>query len=97
MEERGNVKWILIISLAMFFISMGLPILFLYGSSYPAITSRIDALFFLATITVATLYTTGFGKKELMYRLAIYLFIFSMGLFFLSFIGSLFTFHLPPI
>ncbi len=40
--------------------------------------NRADTLFFLLTITLATLYTTGFGKKELLYKFSIYCFVVSM-------------------
>ncbi len=49
------------------------------------LVNRLDALFFVLTITVATLYTTGFGRKRLFYKLSIYLFILSMLFFFMKF------------
>jgi len=54
--------------------------------------NRADVLFFLLTITFATLFMSGFGKKELFYRLTIYLFILSMGFFFITFLQMLFGF-----
>jgi len=104
MEEQRNVKWILIISIIMFFVSAvyGQSLFFLgpyypYGAREWSIwdrlwyyISRIDVLIFIATITTATLFTTNFGKKELTYKLTVYLFIVSMGLFFLGFIRLLF-------
>jgi len=53
--------------------------------------NRIDILFFIASVTVATLATTGFGKKDLMYKASIYLFTISMILFFVSVLKWLFT------
>lgn len=49
------------------------------------LVNRLDAPLFVLTITVATLYTTGFGREELLYKLSIYLFILSMMFFFITF------------
>jgi len=54
--------------------------------------NRVDILFFIATITTATLATTGFGKKDLMYKTSIYLFAISMILLFASVLKWLFTY-----
>jgi hypothetical protein len=48
--------------------------------------NNIDTLFFLLTITFATLYTTGFGKKQLMYKLSVYCFVVSMIFLFITFL-----------
>jgi len=55
--------------------------------------NRIDILFFIATMTIAALATTGFGSKALLSRLTIYLFLVSMALFSVSVLKLLFT---PP-
>ena len=99
MEEQRNVKWIVIISLIMFFVTMVYgPIIFLgpyyqYPLSRDAwyYVNRIDALLFLATITTGALFSARFGKTELTYKLTLYLFIISMGFFFLGFMITLFT------
>jgi len=54
--------------------------------------NRIDILFFIATITTATLTTTGFGKKDLMYKASLYFFTISMTLLFASVLKWLFTY-----
>mgnify|MGYP006270019361 CR=1 FL=1 len=54
--------------------------------------SRIGTLFFIATITTATLSTTGFKKKDLMYKVSIYLFTISMILLFVNVLAWLFRF-----
>jgi len=54
--------------------------------------NRADIFFFLLTITFATLFTAGFGKKELLYKLSIYFFIGSMGFLFITFLQMLFGF-----
>jgi len=101
LEDRRNVKWILIVSLILFFVS-------LTYSYYPPggfgrlsplswqemawyYYSRIVTLLFIATITTGALFTTNFSKKELTYMLTIRLFILSMVLFFLQFLRILFT------
>jgi len=93
MEDQRNIKWVLIISLIMFFVSFAFGLPYSYpGSSIWFFISRVDALLFIATITTGALFTTGFARKELMYRLTIYFFIISMGLFFLGFIRWFFSF-----
>jgi len=99
MEEQRSVKWILIISLIMFFASMAYALPYSYPGSQRSIWDtvwyyiiRVDTLLFIATITTGTLFTTGFGKKERMHKLTIYFFLISMGLFFLGFLRWLFTF-----
>ena len=82
----------------MFFVTMMYgPVIFLgpyyqYPLSRDAwyYVNRLDALLFLATITTGALFGAGFGKKELTYKLTLYFFIMSMGLFFLGFMRTLF-------
>ncbi len=52
--------------------------------------NRLDTLLFLATVTTGALFGARFGKKELTYKLTLYLFIISMGLVFLSLLRTLF-------
>ncbi len=99
MEEQKNVKWILIISIIMFFASIGyaLPYSYVGGIRSPwdtlwYVIGRITTLLFIATITTGTLFTTNFAKKALMYKLTIYFFIVSMSLFFVGFLKWLFSF-----
>lgn len=99
MEEQKNVKWVLIISIIMFFASIGYALPYSYPGSLRSpwdtlwyVLGRIDTLLFIATITTGTLFTTNFARKELTYRLTIYLFIVSMGLFFTGFLKWLFSF-----
>ncbi len=102
MEEQGNVKWIVVISLIMFFVTMAYGPTIILGPYYPYPLSRdiwfyvwyyvnrIDTLLFLATITTGALFGARFGKSELTYKLTLYLFIISMGLFFLGLVRTLF-------
>jgi len=97
MEEQRNVKWIVIVSLVLLFFSVSFAPSFFLGYYTPTpprdvwyYINRLDILFFIATITTATLFVINFGKKELTYKLTAYLFITSMGLFFLSFSKLLF-------
>lgn len=105
MQGEKNVKWILAISLAMIPVStlMG-TIIYPYTYYYPPrepdalqalsfYLSRIDILFFIATMTTAALATTGFGNKVLLNRIAVYLFLISMGIFFVSVLKIVLT---PP-
>lgn len=102
MQEERNVKWILVISLIMIPVatSIGAIIYPVYPQRQPDALSalsfylnRIDILFFIATMTIAALATTGFGNKAMFSRVAIYLFLISMGLFFVSVLKIVFT---PP-
>lgn len=100
MEEQRNVKWIVVISFILFFVIMAYgPTIFLgffyqYQYSLPKdvwyFVNRIDTLLFLATVATGALFGARFGKKELVYRLTVYFFIISMGLFFLSLLRTLF-------
>ncbi len=98
MEEQRNVKWIVIISLIMLFVTMtyGPAILLGVYYQYPRsrdfwfYVNRLDTLLFLATVTTGALFGAGFGKKELTYKLTLYFFIMSMGLFFLGLLRTLF-------
>ena len=97
-EGQKSVKWILIISIIMFLASMYYTLPHYYPSSERSfldtvwyVFGRIIILLFLATITTGTLFTTNFAKKELAYKLTIYLFIISMSLFFIQFLRMLFS------
>lgn len=102
LEEERNVKWILIISIIMLSASTFVGSISYYPYYPPREPSildvvafyinRIDILFFIATITTATLATTGFRKKDLMYKASIYLFIISMILLIASILKWLFTY-----
>jgi hypothetical protein len=102
LHEERNVKWMLVISLIM------IPVATFTGMiiypSYPYrqpdalevvsfYLNRIDVLCFIATMTIATLATTGFGSKALLSRISVYLFLISMALFFISVLKLLLT---PP-
>ena len=92
------MKWILIISIIMFFASMYFALPYYYPDGTRSfldnvwyVLGRIITLLFLATITTGALFTTNFAKKELTYKLTIYFFIISMGLFFIQFLRMLFS------
>jgi len=102
LQNERNVKWILIVSIIMVGVTLYSGLVF----SAPYFTQRpwtiidhiawwiyrINALFFIATITTATLATTGFGKKDMMYRVALYLFTISMILLFIGIVQWMFRF-----
>ena len=102
MAEERSVKWILIISLVMIGVTWYSGSI-IYGPSY--YTQRawtifdhiaywvrpIDTLLFIATITTSTLSTTGF-KKDLLYKVSVYLFTASMILLFVNLLSRLFSF-----
>jgi len=99
LEKKRNVKWILVISIMLFFVSIfySYP-LYDLGRVPPSFVetvlyflSRIAILLFLATITMGALFTANFSKKELAFKLTIRLFVLSMVLFFLQFLRILFT------
>jgi len=101
LEEERSVRWILIVSLVFLFASTWLGPLFFGGYYYPRrdiletflyYVNRIDILFFVATVATATLSTTGFGQKDMMFRVSVYLYIISMALFCLSILRPLFTY-----
>lgn len=99
MQEERSVRWILIVSLVLLFVSTWLgPYLFGYYQRRDVLDTiifyinRIGILFSVATITTATLFTTGLGNRDLMFRVSVYLFIISMALFFVSTLRSLFTY-----
>ena len=104
LQDERSVKWILAISVIMVLPSIMLGF-FMYAPYYsylprqPTILdnvwlfiSRIGTLSFIVAITTATLATTGFWRKDLMYKASVYFFIISMVLLFVSLIKVLFTF-----
>ena len=97
MQGERSAKWILIISIIMFFASLFYGQFFFYQGSSGSFGSiiwltlgRVNTLLFLVTITVGALFTTSFAKKELAYKLTLYFFVISMGLFFVQFVRILF-------
>jgi len=102
-EMEKNVKWVLVISVIMFFASIFasvliyVPYYYLPRALSPLDTivfyiNRIDTLLFIATITTTTIHIAGFGRKETTYRLSLILFIISMALFFVTFLKWLFAY-----
>jgi len=96
-QEERNVTWILIVSLVSLYVSTMFS--FAYypsGNDFSTLEtvllyiSRIDTLLFVATITTATVFTTGLGKKDLMLTMSVYLFIISMALFSVSILRLMF-------
>ncbi len=51
--------------------------------------NNIDTLFFLLTITFATLFISGFGDKNIMFKLSVYFFIASSCFLFIRFLQML--------
>jgi len=69
---------------------LGLPV-YQLPPSYTAIElawyyiNRLHILAFILTITFAALHQANMGRKQLLYRLSVYLFIISMTSFFITF------------
>jgi hypothetical protein len=93
-QNEQNLRWLLVVSVVLFIFTTGLlGIIELYpGSPYLKqhwsfvdkfffYAHRTNILFFVATITTATLYTTSSEKKDLMFKVSIFLFQISMILF----------------
>jgi hypothetical protein len=87
-REERNVKWILIISLIMFFV-----LKWWYFSDYVFPYAFFDLWFFIyfinilsvvLTITFAALSKAGFWETEIIYQLTIFFFILSMSLLLVS-------------
>ena len=101
MAEERNVKWILIVSLIMLGVTLysgTLASALYYPSRVWTIfdhfvywASRIGTLSFIATIATATLSATGF-RKDLLYKVSIYLFAASMTLLFVNVLAWVFRF-----
>jgi hypothetical protein len=103
LEKEQNVKWLLAVSVVLLIFTTGLlPILEYptpspYRSYWSALENalfylhRINILLFVATITTATLYTTGSIKKDLMFIVTVNLFIISMILFFVTLLKPILT------
>jgi len=87
-REEKNVKWVLIVSLIMFFV---LKWWYFLDSSFPYTVFDIwffiyliNILSVILTITFAALNKTGFWDAEVTYQLAIFFFVVSMALFFVA-------------
>jgi len=87
-KEERDVKWILVISLILFFVFEGIFNYFPYRSyilfNFWWYIDYINLFFIMLTITFATLNKVGFWDKELTYKIAVYSFIISMALIFVS-------------
>jgi len=87
-REGKDVKWVLIVSLVMFFVLewwyfLDLP--FSYGSfDFWFLIYFINILSVVLTVTLATLNKAGFWETEITYQVTIFFFILSMVLFFVS-------------
>ena len=86
--EEHDAKWILVISLILFFVFEGIFFYFPYRS-YVMFTfwwfiDYINLFFIIIAVTSATLNKVGFLDKELTYQIAVYSFIISMALIFVS-------------
>lgn len=86
--EEHDAKWILVISLILFFVFEGIFFYYPYRS-YVMFTfwwfiDYINLFFIIITVTFATLNKVGFFDKELTYQIAVYSFIISMTLIFVS-------------
>jgi hypothetical protein len=99
LEPKKDVKWLLIVSLALFFYSIcTTPPTYWAQSPSGVLTSRPDSwyycgvaavFFFLITILLATLRITDFGKGEALYQTTVLFFIIAVLLFSLNQVGQL--------
>jgi fatty acid desaturase len=99
LEAKKDTKWILIVSLIMFFyFAYTTPPTYWALSPSGVSTSRPDnwyyagtaaVLFFLITILLATLHTAGFGKGTPLYQTTILFFIIAVLLSFVNKVGQL--------
>lgn len=87
-REEKNVKWVLVISLIMFFV---LKWWYFLDHSFPYASFDfwffiyfINILSVILTVTFATLDKAGFWETEITYQLTIFFFILSMTLLFVS-------------
>lgn len=99
MEAKRDVRWVLIVSLIMFFYSAyTTPPTYWATSPSGVLTSRPDSwyyagvaavFFFLITILLATLHTADFGRGEPLYQTTMLFFIIAVLLFLVNKIGQL--------
>jgi len=86
--EEHDAKWILAISLILFFAFMGNFYYFPYRSyvlfNFWWFIDYINLFVIILTVTFATLNKVGFMNKELTYNLSVYFFIISMALIFVA-------------
>jgi len=90
-EEKQDTKWILVISLILFFVFEGA---FFYVYYFPPqayvlfniwwYIHFINLFFIILTVIFSALNKVGFGDKELTYQVAVYSFVISMALIFVS-------------
>jgi len=88
-QEEYDAKWILVISLILFFALEGVFYFFPPRFSYVLFDlwwfiDFINLFFIILAVTFSTLNKVGFWDKELTYSLAVYSFIISMVLIFIS-------------
>jgi hypothetical protein len=86
--EEHDAKWILIISLILFFVLEGVFYYFPYHSYILFdlwwYIDFINLFVIILTVTFSTLNKVRFGDIELTYRLAVYFFLISMALILIS-------------
>jgi len=87
-REKRDVKWVLMVSLIMFFVLkwwyiLGRPSPYAFFDFWFLIY-LINILSVILTITFAALNKTPFGDTEVTYQLTIFFFIVSMALLFVS-------------
>ena len=87
-REERNVKWVLIVSLIMFFVLkwwyfLNCPLPYAFFDFWFFIY-LINILSVILTITFAALNKTDFGDREVTYQLSIFFFVVSMALLFVS-------------
>jgi hypothetical protein len=87
-KSEKNMKWVLTVSLIMFFWSTFMTTILQTGYYFKAgpwyYLRNISNLSLTLTIISATLYTADFWKKEQIYKIALGTFIISMSLLFIS-------------
>ena len=87
-EVKKDVKWLLVISLIMFFWSTWSTLMMTGGYYFIAgpwyYLKNISVLSFIVTIGLATLYTTNSWKAEPVFKATMVMFMTSISLFFIS-------------
>lgn len=87
-KSEKDMKWVLSVSLVMFFWSTFMAIMLQTSYYFRAgpwyYLRNVSILSLILTIVSATLYTADFWKKEQLYKIALGTFIISMSLLFIS-------------
>ncbi|MCW3984909.1 MAG: hypothetical protein NWE91_00620 [Candidatus Bathyarchaeota archaeon] len=85
-EKGRNLRWVIVISLFMFYSSFLLfPYYYYQEDEFKRILRALTIVALMVTITSSTLFASGYGNKEVVYKVSIYSFVASMMMFLLSY------------